>query len=395
MVHVPLLADYGDGDQGVNEDLTRYIQGMYKKDARLTIAQIAEEYGFKFEQYINVKTSDGYFLTLHRIPSNGKVVFLNHGFYGSSVDWLMAGNESLPFMLSRLGYDVWLGNFRGNRYSDTHESLAPECAQYWDFSWDEFGNYDLPASIDYILQKTGQSKLTYIGYSVSSTAFFVMASLLPEYNDKIQSMIALSPMAWNTHVKSPLLRLFASSHDLERQLKSAIGHYEFRPSDLLTNTIRRVVCGDNLMSPVLCHSLPFLITGFNYKLLDSNNFYTISQHYPAGGSTKTLLHSSQNVVSRRFRRFDYPDSISNIDKYNSVNPPEYPVENIRVNVSLIVSDNDWLSNITDVVRLRGMLPRVGEVVFVGDYSAGDYLWARDVAEQVYDTVVRLIEKYSA
>ena len=27
---------------------------------------------------------------------------------------------TIPFVLSACGYDVWLGNYRGNRYSDGH-----------------------------------------------------------------------------------------------------------------------------------------------------------------------------------------------------------------------------------------------------------------------------------
>ena len=39
----------------------------------------------------------------------------------------------LAILLAAKGYDVWLGNSRGNRYSRTHARLSPKSAQFWKF----------------------------------------------------------------------------------------------------------------------------------------------------------------------------------------------------------------------------------------------------------------------
>ena len=57
------------------------------------------------------------------------------------------------------------------------------------------GRYDIPASVDYILEKTGHSKLSFVGYSLGSALFFVSAVQSPQLNDKIQVMIGMGPTA--------------------------------------------------------------------------------------------------------------------------------------------------------------------------------------------------------
>ena len=54
------------------------------------------------------------------------------------------------FVLAEQGYDVWLGNNRGTRFSN-HLTLSSSHSDYWNFSQEDMGLKDLPASIDYIL----------------------------------------------------------------------------------------------------------------------------------------------------------------------------------------------------------------------------------------------------
>lgn len=153
-------------------------------------------------------TDDKYILTLHRIARPGaKPVLLVHGLEDTSSTWIVMGPESgLGYFLYANGYDVWMGNVRGNRYSKGHVKLNPNTDKsYWSFSWHEIGMYDLPAMIDGVLQKTGYQKLSYFGHSQGTTSFFVMASSRPEYNAKIHLMSALAPVAFMKHMKAPLM----------------------------------------------------------------------------------------------------------------------------------------------------------------------------------------------
>lgn len=119
-----------------------------------------------------VLTSDGYELILHRIPhgvSNPPikgVVLLQHGLTDSSAGFCLNGpGKSLPFILADNGYDVWLGNNRGNGYSMNNVNYGPDDPRFWDFSWDEMALIDFPTNINYVLSTTGKTKLSYVGHS--------------------------------------------------------------------------------------------------------------------------------------------------------------------------------------------------------------------------------------
>lgn len=142
-------------------------------------------------------------LILHRIPAPesmkdapnfGRPILFMHGCMLSSESWVALNdkNRCLPYVLSKLGYDVWLGNNRGNRYCNIHAKFKTSDAQFWDFSLDEMALYDVPTIVDYILQETGFPSLTYIGFSQGTTQCFAALSTNKNLNSKINHFIALA-----------------------------------------------------------------------------------------------------------------------------------------------------------------------------------------------------------
>jgi lysosomal acid lipase/cholesteryl ester hydrolase len=77
------------------------------------------------------------------------------------------------------------------------------------------GIHDLPAEIDWILKTTNHKKLFYIGHSMGTTMFYVLTSMRPQYNDKVQFMVSLAPVAFMGNVKSPVRLLAPFVKDLE------------------------------------------------------------------------------------------------------------------------------------------------------------------------------------
>lgn len=158
----------------------------------------------------HIRTEDGYILEVHRIPkkhSPRSVVLILHGFIASSENFLCNGaNISLGYQISDAGFDVWLGNFRGNTYSRNHMFLSPDSIEFWNYSFHEHGIYDIPAMIDYILSNTSMEYLHYIGHSMGTTAFLILNSEKPQYNQKIRSANLLAPIGYISNSISPLIK---------------------------------------------------------------------------------------------------------------------------------------------------------------------------------------------
>ena len=104
--------------------------------------QICQENGFAVEKY-TVVTPDDYILSLYRIPGTfdelGKkkqaqkpAVLMMHALDADMMQWVMNDEDKAnAFILSRAGYDVWMGNNRGSMMSKGHMTLSPKDIEYW------------------------------------------------------------------------------------------------------------------------------------------------------------------------------------------------------------------------------------------------------------------------
>jgi len=143
-------------------------------------------------------------------PIKKPVVLLQHGLEADADCWILNSPDvTHAFVLANQGFDVWLGNNRGSKYSLSHKTLDPndkdDKPRFWQFSFEQMGIYDLPAEIDYVLGVTGQEKLSYVGHSEGTTQMFIGASLNQEYfKSKVNLFVALAPITRIGHVKSSL-----------------------------------------------------------------------------------------------------------------------------------------------------------------------------------------------
>ncbi|KFM23313.1 Lysosomal acid lipase/cholesteryl ester hydrolase [Auxenochlorella protothecoides] len=107
--------------------------------------------GYPLEEH-TVTTSDGYILTMHRIPRTGgkEVTLFQHGVLDTSLGWVANGSVgSQAFAAYDAGFDVWLGNSRSNA-PRMHADRACQGLRYWHYSANEQAMGDVGAQVEHI-----------------------------------------------------------------------------------------------------------------------------------------------------------------------------------------------------------------------------------------------------
>lgn len=369
----------------------------------MSTPQLIAVHGYSAESH-TVLTDDGYILTIHRIPYSKhaankiaprKTVLLHHGLLGSSADWVLAGSEnSLAYILSEAGYDVWLANVRGNTYSRAHISRSVDSFAFWNFTWHDVSQHDLPAVIDYIMEIKGWDvKINYIGHSMGTTILFALLSTKTHYNKILRAGFALAPVAYMSHIESPI-HIFAKYANNIEYLMKLLGANEFLPQNSVLRWLSKHACEINHYEEAICENSFFIFCGFDEKQFNRTLLPIILGHVPAGASTKSLVHYAQEIQNNgHFQQFDYGRE-GNLKQYGTVKPPAYPLSKITLPIALMSAQNDWLAGEVDVSNLYVQLKNPIEhyVVPLKEFNHIDFLWATDAPQLVYKRLLELLEE---
>uniref|UniRef100_A0A0D9XBG1 Partial AB-hydrolase lipase domain-containing protein n=1 Tax=Leersia perrieri TaxID=77586 RepID=A0A0D9XBG1_9ORYZ len=182
-----------------------------------------------------VETKDGFLLSLQHIPygknkandSTGPPVFLQHGLFQGGDTWFINSPEqSLGYILADNGFDVWIGNVRGTRWSKGHTTFSVHDKLFWDWSWQELAEYDLLAMLGYVYTVT-QSKILYVGHS-QGTIMGLAALTMPEIVKMISSAALLCPISYLDNVSARFVLRAVAMHFDQMLLTMGIHQLNFR-----------------------------------------------------------------------------------------------------------------------------------------------------------------------
>lgn len=110
------------------------------------------------EQHL-IETDDGYILSTFRIkpkndltdPNSKPTVLMMHGITADAHTFFSNGEGlALGYLLVENGFDVWVGNNRGSKYSRRHKTLDIHKKEFWQFSFMELSQHDIPSNFAYI-----------------------------------------------------------------------------------------------------------------------------------------------------------------------------------------------------------------------------------------------------
>jgi len=392
-----------DEDNGSDDELLIVEQPEIKDpDVGKDMVSIVQSKGYPIQQHF-ATTKDGYILGVYRIPHgrNGAfsdikakpVVFLQHGLLDSSYTWVNNfPHQSLGFILADNGFDVWMGNNRGNTWSRRHVSRNVNSDAFWDFTFEDMGKNDLPTQIEFVLNATGQTKLTYVGHSQGTTQAFAGFSINPSLAARVNLFVALAPVSYLSHQTSLLLSLL-STFDVIKLIE-LFGFREFLPDATLLQKIAPGICN---WVPWGCEDFLFLLTGFSDNL-NSTRIQVYVSETPAGTSVKNMDHWAQAEKNGKFQMYDYGCGIfscENQKRYGQKQPPQFDLTKVKVPTALYYGDHDTLGNPKDVVQLIQELPNIVFTQRQPSYAHLDYVWAVNANTLVFQSVLNLIKKYAS
>ena len=131
----------------------------------------------------DLQTQDGAWVRTYRYENSGPVVLLAQGITSNYKVWDLTSTISLSQYLHKLGFDVWMMDFRGDRYQSTRdkknrgkenadeENRKREPRKLRKGSPFVFGYYDLDRVIDHINSVRPMQKIHLIAYSFSGLSF--------------------------------------------------------------------------------------------------------------------------------------------------------------------------------------------------------------------------------
>ncbi|CAO2585239.1 Lysosomal acid lipase/cholesteryl ester hydrolase [Lemmus lemmus] len=368
------------------------------REAYMNVTEIITYWGYKSEEHV-VQTEDGYILSLHRIPHGRNnhsdegprpVVYLQHGFLADSSNWVTnIDKNSLGFILADAGFDVWMGNSRGNTWSRKHKTLSVSQDEFWAFSFDQMAKYDLPASINYILNKTGQEQVYYLGHSQGTTIGFIAFSQMPELAKKIKMFFALAPVMSLNFAKGPVVKL----GKLPDILVEVLGLHSpsFFSEKLVTE---KLVTGcESTVFSVCAIAGIYILYIYTHTFIFQSRVDVYTAHSPAGTSVQNVLHWGQVVKHRKCQAFDWGSKSNNYFQYNQIYPPVYDMKDMTVPTAVWSGGHDWLADTRDVNILLIQLPKLVYHKHIPEWEHLDFLWGLDAPWMMYDEIVSLLRKY--
>ncbi|XP_062988991.1 lipase member M-like isoform X1 [Elgaria multicarinata webbii] len=362
----------------------------------MTINEIIQHWGYPYEEY-EILTADGYYLQANRIPygmhspekSGARpVVLLVPGLVFEGRCWIAnLPNNSLGFVLADAGYDVWMINNRGTSWSRRHQTLSIDQEEFWDFSFHEMGMYDIPAAINFILQKTQQDGLYYVGHSQGSAIGFIAFSAMPQLAEKIKLFMALAPPYTLADTKGAQKLLLSLPDGL---IKYIWGNKELQ---FFSNKIKKMnaeLCSHQGIDK-LCLQVISLGAGFNDGNLNMSRADVYLGTYPDFSSVKTVVHWAQVFKSKEFKYFNYGHKNQLV--YNMTKPPSYKIEDMPVPTAVWSGGMDI---VTGKKNIEQLLPRITNLVFyrnITEWNHADFIWGVDPLKHMYLDMLRLMQQY--
>lgn len=213
----------------------------------------------------------------------GPVVIYQHGMLDCCAGIVCDGEDSLGLRLVNQGYDLWLPNSRGTRYSRANLDPEEDEGTYWEFSFQEMAKYDQPALWKFIEGITGKSEAIFIGHSQGNAQMFAAICEQPEFwRPRMKLFIAIAPVIYIENCQSAAIAEMAECSDTCLAALSVTGPEIFATANA-SNPLKEWVVTSAFGQAVADYSIQQLSDLDPAKISKKANT-NYNKFYPAGTS---------------------------------------------------------------------------------------------------------------
>jgi len=347
------------------------------------VSVLAAHHGLEYEEH-NVSTGDGHVLVIHRVfdpaatNSDSFVpVLCVHGVLQRAGVFIAGSKRSLAVILAKKGYDVWLMNSRA--VFPMHKHYSPSSHEFWDWSVDELGYYDVPAAVSHVRNSTGGKRVVYVGHSQGAAEAFVALHEHPELSNHLQLLVGLAPAVF-AHppprwvVKHLLAPLSAST------IQFLFGKGCFIPVMLVVQKYVSATLFANLAYAVFNY-----LFGWTDTLWQRWRAPTYFQFTPGAVSSRLVGHWMENLRNGRICKLRNAAT-------KAPTTENYGVENVHCPVAIFHGGEDNIVSSELLVKeLNEKVP--GKLVHFSSlpgYTHMDVIWAKDAPQKVFNPIADLI-----
>jgi len=345
------------------------------------VQHYAAKYGFSCDLH-ETTTKDGFVLNVQNIytpasPEEKKsrtAVILQHGLLQNSAVFVTNEESSLAFYLAEQGYDVWLGNNRGNH---KHEHLTPDQEEYWNWGLDELAVYDFPAIVGFVLSQVPHSRVVYVGHSQGYAQAFAGVCRNKEVASRLKLLVGLAPPVY---VNAPDNFVLQKMKNMSQEAYFYLfGKKSFIP-------LLKSVQG-NLPPSVFC-VFAYAMFSYLFDWGDRNwNRGRKAKYFqctPTFTSSKLLAHWCKALNASRIVSFE-----------DGVDPNLYSVHTeIPCPIALFYGERDTLVNAELLIKetIAAGKHKLVHHEKLENYEHLDLLWAVDAPSKLFPKIVDIIEK---
>ncbi|XP_077531260.1 gastric triacylglycerol lipase-like [Haemaphysalis longicornis] len=183
-------------------------------------------------------------------------------------------------------------------------------------------------------------------------------------------------------------------------LVQAINDFLARGGFLVQSQAQRNLLATACNSPLrdICYAPVAVLCGKNPKQLNKTRIPVYVANNLVGTSSQDVVHYAQVYKQKNLVRYDYGKE-ENQARYGQVrNPPEYPLENIRVPIAVFKGKLDKFADPKDVEdlikRLRDIIVTDYEVPDP-DFGHLDFIYGYNATDILHRPMIQLLSNYTS